>query len=404
LTILLQPPEPALDFPGNGPTVVVEAPGEHGFDMPKLKNADLLIRYALIRAGYTRELLWRATIAKQLHCSPQTPPLRVVAYKPWGVVLKVKPYDHDTSHHVVNLAVPDGSGYRAESAFKQLQGIEKKVQPGWLNQARNIKTPTRPPEEPKMNAPAVVAVPVPVAPVKPPTNGHHTNGVHKEPHVNRLTVAPEQPVKPPQQAYVLGKPDKPELNNLQRIDFDNKKFAWVAWATEETNKLGLRIESQWKEEFRKIAEFMRFSRNAVGQMFRSLVEEGLVIETATERGRIIGFTLTDKGRTIYHFACPKTPAEPPKPPDPGKVMLAAVSSVRALEAGLSSLERNRKRREELLRQKDLLDLEIRKLDEEYCGLSHTLASGGSGHLGLIEQLSKTKFQVPEVLLEEKNSA
>ena len=105
------------------PSVTVKTGGTHQFGSPG-EAAEFLDAF-LEKAGFVKEFRWEARLEKTAHCSWDSPPVRVVGYKHWVIYLRVKPSINATVDHFVSLLIPDGSGYAAETVYKQLKVLVK---------------------------------------------------------------------------------------------------------------------------------------------------------------------------------------------------------------------------------------------------------------------------------------
>ena len=150
------------------PSVTVKTGGTHQFGSPG-EAAEFLDLF-LEKAGFVKNFPWEARLEKTAHCSWDSPPVRVVGYKHWVIYLRVKPSINATVDHFVSLLIPDGSGYAAETVYRQLKGLVKGFNRFVRTNGHRKKT-----LEPAMEREAIPTVPSP-APAGPTEDGVCVNG------------------------------------------------------------------------------------------------------------------------------------------------------------------------------------------------------------------------------------
>ena len=172
------------------PTVVVKTGGTHQFGSPG-EAAEFLDLF-LEKAGFVKDYRWEARLEKTAHCSWDSPPARVVGYKHWVIYLRVKPSINATVDHFVSLLIPDGSGYAAETVYKQLKALVKS-----FNRFVRTNGHRKKGLEPTMTHDAIPTIlsPAPFGPSVEdvPLNGDLLPGDNAVPHVPMEDAAEAEP-------------------------------------------------------------------------------------------------------------------------------------------------------------------------------------------------------------------
>jgi hypothetical protein len=150
--------------------VIIESAGDHGFDLAHLRRSggDTLVKFLLQKAGFDIQPEWRVRVNEKQHCSGMTPPVSVVRYHEWGIVLRIKPGDNNTCHNVTMLFP---SGLKAAEVFHKLRSVEKGFNRNWRKMPNLGKKMTLPNQQEEIQvtpakiveeAPQVVTTLVPV--------------------------------------------------------------------------------------------------------------------------------------------------------------------------------------------------------------------------------------------------
>lgn len=249
------------------PSVKVYSAGTHWHSEPK-ETTDLLT-LLITKAGYTKNNLeWECRIDKMKHCSTNSPPVRVVSWKRYGVSLRVKPETNGNVDHLMTLMVPTGSDYSAEDIFKQLKGAEKSISRQW----RQIEK-----EKGK--------IPVPTIP---------SELIERE--LPEIPTIEEPKVMPP----VVSQNDRPEFKSLKAIDRSQKKLKYVLQRVNKINDLNihrskqdfiaaLMFECKWDDEGHLPRICSRVLTELIKSEYIMAVYEGV---------RIVSYCLDRKGKEV----------------------------------------------------------------------------------------------------------
>lgn len=250
-----------------GPVVKVFTAGDHFHGYEKPADATEMLEILLKRSGYTKPFEWECRIDKLKHCSPETRPIRVIGYKPYGVSIRVKPSFDSTIDYLATLFVPQGSGYSAADLYKQLHNNEKSV-------SRVIRQTER--EEKKVTPVPVMPIPVMMAPVVP------------VPKVEKVEV-------PVQTAPEV----RPDFINLQAIIKDHNKLGYVLCKVASVEKMNFfRTKVQFVEAVRHECKWDKENHtlSASTRALSELTKHEYLMEVLNERDKIIGYCLSEKGK------------------------------------------------------------------------------------------------------------
>lgn len=263
-----------------GPTVKVFTAGEHFGNSDLSGNAEEFVQQLLNRSGYTKEYCWECRVDKLRHCSSESRPIRVIGFKSYGVVLRVKPYLTAAVDHQMTLYIPEGSGYSAKNLFEQLRANEKSIS-RVIRQKGNEKENTV--NTTQLHAP-IQPAPAPALPAATTTVKIH------EPEEYR-----------------------PEFKTLQGVVKNNQKLKYVLQKIQVVNNYNFcRNKVQFTETLRHECKWDKegHSKGAVGRVLTELVKKDYLMETINERNKLVGYTLTEKG----YFFIEKAKDMPSPPP------------------------------------------------------------------------------------------
>ena len=275
-----------------GPVVRIFTAGDHFSGYEKPAEASSILELMLTRSGYTKEYEWECRVDKMKHCSTESRPVRIVGFKNYGIIMRVKPTVNATADYQMTLLVPQGSGYSAKNVFEQLKANEKSIS-RWIRQQER--------EKPMQKAEDVIissVIALPTLPIPMPTPAP--------------TPAPIEVAPIPQQEY------RPVFLNLQRTIKDKDKLRYILMKVRAVEKLNfchnkiqfaetLKHECKWDKEGQ--------SSGAVSRVLTELVKNEYLSEVV--RGsKITGYTLTDRANQflIEDYAPPLTRRIEEEPP------------------------------------------------------------------------------------------
>lgn len=245
-------------------SVKVFTAGDHFAGDEKPAESQELLEALLNRAGYTKGYEWECRVDKLKHCSSESRPVRVIGYKNYGVMLRVKPNVHSTVDYQMTLYIPQGSGYSAKNLFEQLKANEKSVSRFIRQQNREEKREEKLKEEPMES---VIIPPAPFPKPEPVVEVVENNGEEYRPEFKTLQAVIKNVDK---LRYVLQK-----IKVVNGFDFCRNKIQFV-----ET----LKHECRWQGH----------SKGAVGRVLTELVKSDYLMETVNDRNKLIGYSLTQK--------------------------------------------------------------------------------------------------------------
>lgn len=314
----------------NGPIVKVFTAGDHFAGMENPTESKELVETLLNRAGYTKEYEWGCRIDKLKHCSHESRPVRVVGYKSYGVIMRVKPHVHATIDYQMTLHIPQGSGYSAKNLFEQLRANEKSISRFARQQQKEIKdTPVENVVVPPAPSPFPMPEPAPV-------NQEHRpefktlQAVVK--HVDKLR-------------YILTK-----IRHINSLDFCKNKIQF--------NEI-LKHECKWEGH----------SKNAVSRVLTELVKSDFLMETVNDRNKVIGYTITQRGFVFLqtHKDDKPLPVAAPRKEeikiDISVTLINMRDKLQELSDVANKIAANNAEKAELLRKISLLDTENEELSK-----------------------------------------
>jgi hypothetical protein len=379
------------------PTVVVKTGGTHQFGSPG-EAAEFLDLF-LEKGGFIKDFHWEARLEKTAHCSWDSPPVRVIGYKHWVIYLRVKPSINATVDHFVSLLIPDGSGYAAETVYKQLKGMIKSFNRYVRTNGHRKKSlesvmdsdaiptidspaPAAPLlEELAVNgAPLADGLPHPVAPFlgAPPLNGEA--GASSPP----LDGADAEPT--------------PTFDSLAGVTRHPEKLRYVLTHIDRVSLLGLRDALSFKKALRRECEWTHHPLRATSLILAWLVKHGYVAKVLDENSVVTNYTLTARGQM---FAAGGQKIEPttatghrptPRPSrlepeiDHGALLIRFREKAQELADAGRRLETNRQKYHELQNQ-------IKQLDEEYHEIAKMLVANRETSV-LLARLLEIQGSVP----------
>lgn len=325
--------------PQCGPSVKVFTAGDHFAGMEKPTESQELVEALLTRSGYTKGYEWECRIDKMKHCSSESRPVRVVGYKHYGVIMRIKPHVHATIDYQATLMIPQGSGYSSKNLFEQLRANEKSV--SRVIRQREGK------EKEVMTTNHIPPAPLPFA------LAHQK----VEPAPNPEPVAP-----------VAVEEYRPTFKTLQGVIKSIDKLKYILTKIKHVNSLDFcRNKLQFTEALKHECKWVKegHSKVAVGRVLTELVKHDYLMETVNERDKIIGYSITPRGLhfiTQHKDAPPQPEREPVPRKEEAKVNISETlvnvrDKLQELTDVANKIAANNAERAELLRKVDLLDAE-----------------------------------------------
>jgi len=274
-----------------GPTVNVFIAGEHfsGMEKEKPTESKELVETLLNRAGYTKNFEWECRVDKQKHCSSMSRPIRLVGFKNYGIIMRVKPYVHSNYDYQMTLYIPQGSGYSAKNLFDQLKANEKSV-------SRIIRQQEH--KEKKTMEVANNHVPPAPSPFPKPVVAEPVVESDPEPVVTEY---------------------RPDFKTLQGVLKHNDKLRYVLQKIQTVNGLNFcRNVIQFKETLKHECKWDKdgHTKNAVTRVLTELTKSDYLMETVNDREKLIGYSLTP--RAIAFITRTKDDSPLPELPAPKK--------------------------------------------------------------------------------------
>jgi hypothetical protein len=331
-----------------GPTVKVFTAGDHFAGMENPTESKELVEALLNRAGYTKGYEWECRIDKLKHCSSESRPVRVIGYKNYGVIMRLKPHVYATIDYQATLMIPHGSGYSSKNLFEQLKANEKSI-------SRVIRQREGKEKEASMTNH------IPPAP-SPFTLAHQT--------VEKIEKIPEFSTP------ITGNPEeyRPTFKTLQGVIKSIDKLKYILMKIKHVNSLDFcRNKIQFTETLKHECKWDKegHSKNAVGRVLTELVKHDYLMETVNERDKIIGYSITRRGLEFIalHKDDKPLPEEETAPRkeeikyDIPAVLINMRDKLQELSDVANKIAANNAERAELLRKVDLLDAENTELSK-----------------------------------------
>ncbi len=348
------------------PSVTVKTGGTHQFGSPG-EAAEFLDLF-LEKAGFVKEFRWEARLEKTAHCSWDSPPVRVVGYKHWVIYLRVKPSINATVDHFVSLLIPDGSGYAAETVYRQLKGLVKGFNRFVRTNGHRKKT-----LEPVMEREAIPTIPSP-APAGPPEDEALVNGAPAPESAVEDAAAVNGAAPPPveETVDVASAPSFDSLDSLAGVTRHPDKLRYVLTHIDRVSQLGMRDALSFKKTLRRECGWTHHPLRATSLILAWLVKNGYVAKVFDENEVVTNYTLTQRGQGFVSSeprtetaggaaARPAPKTAPPKPEpqiDHGDLLIRFRDKAQELADAGRRLEMNRQKYKELQGQ-------IKQLDDEY---------------------------------------
>ena len=352
------------------PPVTVKTGGTHQFGSPG-EAADFLDLF-LERGGFVKEFEWEARLEKTAHCSWDSPPVRVIGYKHWVIYLRVKPSINATVDHFVSLLIPDGSGYAAETVYRQLKGMVKSFNRYVRSNGHKKRT-----LEPAMDREAIPTVPSP-APAGPADQEERINGVPPvaagppPEAADRNGTADHEP-EPTVEAAAEAEPAPTfeSLDSLAGVTRHPDKLRYVLTHIDRVSQLGMRDALSFKKTLRRECGWTHHPLRATSLILAWLVKHGYVAKVLDENDVVTNYQLTPRGQGFVSSearpdaSAPQprpAPRSAPRPPEPqidhGDLLIRFREKAQELADAGRRLEMNRQKYRELQAQ-------IKQLDDEY---------------------------------------
>ena len=349
------------------PSVTVKTGGTHQFGSPG-EAAEFLDLF-LEKAGFVKEFCWEARLEKTAHCSWDSPPVRVVGYKHWVIYLRVKPSINATVDHFVSLLLPDGSGYAAETVYRQLKGLVKGFNRFVRTNGHRKKT-----VESAMEREAIPTVPSP-APAPPSEEQEPLIGppaaetLPEDAAAVNGTVA-DRSAPPPVEEAADAEPT-PSFDSLAGVTRHPDKLRYVLTHIDRVSQLGMRDALSFKKTLRRECGWTHHPLRATSLILAWLVKHGYVAKVFDENDVVTNYVLTPRGQGFVSSepraepagAAPRpAPKAPPPKPEPvidhGELLIRFREKAQELADAGRRLEANRQKYREL-------QVQMKQLDEEY---------------------------------------
>lgn len=370
------------------PTVVVKTGGTHQFGSPG-EAAEFLDLF-LEKAGFIKDFRWEARLEKTAHCSWDSPPVRVIGYKHWVIYLRVKPSINATVDHFVSLLIPDGSGYAAETVYRQLKGLIKSFNRFVRSNGHRKKS-----LEHVMDSEAIPTVnsPAPAAPfleeveangasaaigegvLQPPASFHET------PPINGEAADAAEPA--------------PSFDSLAGVTRDPEKLRYVLTHIDRVSQLGVRDAMSFKKALRRECEWTNHTLRATSLILAWLVKHGYVIKVLDENEVVTNYALTPRGQSLVAggprldptASAARRAAPKPEPEiDCGALLIRFREKAQELADAGRRLETNRQKYGEL-------QIQIKQLDDEYNEIAKLLVANREASM-LLTRLLEIQGSVP----------
>jgi hypothetical protein len=355
------------------PIVVVKTGGTHQFGSPG-EAAEFLDLF-LEKAGFVKEYRWEARLEKTAHCSWDSPPARVVGYKHWVIYLRVKPSINATVDHFVSLLIPDGSGYAAETVYKQLKALVKS-----FNRFVRTNGHRKKGLEPIMAHDAIPTVLSP-APFGPAVEAVPLNGHLLPPHDAAASLGERKPLNGDASVPDLPMDDAaeaepaPALDSLAGVTRHPEKLRFVLTFVDKVSRLGCRDALSFKKVLRRECDWGNHPLRATSLILAWLVKHGYVAKIFDENDVVLNYTLTPRGQSLIAdgAALESMPGTAPRPApklsplkpepevDPGLLLIRFRETAQELADAGRRLETNREKYGALQSEMKLLDNEYHEI-------------------------------------------
>jgi DNA-binding MarR family transcriptional regulator len=332
------------------PIVIVKTGGTHQFGSPG-EAAEFLDLF-LEKAGFVKEYRWEARLEKTAHCSWDSPPARVVGYKHWVIYLRVKPSINATVDHFVSLLIPDGSGYAAETVYKQLKALVKS-----FNRYVRTNGHRKKGLEPIMAHDAIPTI-LSAPPFVPAVEATPLNGDAPVPDLPMDAAAAAEPA--------------PALDSLAGVTRHPEKLRFVLTIVDKVARLGCRDALSFKKVLRRECDWGNHPLRATSLILAWLVKHGYVAKIFDENDVVLNYTLTPRGQSLIadgaalesmpgpapRSAPRLSPLKPEPEIDPGLLLIRFREMAQELADAGRRLETNREKYR-------ALQSEMKLLDDEY---------------------------------------
>ncbi len=334
-------------------TVKVFSAGDHYHHQNE--EAEDLIAHLLEKSGYTSDLVWECRIDKMRTCSHTSPPVRMVHFKPYAVVMRIKTTPDSNTDQQVTLQIPSGTSYKAEKLFDQLKNNVKSISRQWRKEVREKKVSA---SAATMQIPAIIkekSVSIPVVHVHEPKVTHNRIATH----------VPDEPV-----SKVI---ERPEFPNLQGITDNLKKLKYVL------SKIHLlsRDEHEGKADYldRLVKECGWDKEHHLLRMCSRVLtlicDNGYAMPHVNSRNKVITYNLTEEGCAVLGIKPDDKPSVVPqkspvveKPVDVVRLLIDSREKVQELADAGRRLDANSMRRAELQQQIAVIQSQIAEIDKE----------------------------------------
>jgi hypothetical protein len=368
------------------PTVVVKTGGTHQFGSPG--EASEFLDLFLEKAGLIKNFRWEARLEKTAHCSWDSPPVRVVGYKHWVIYLRVKPSINATVDHFVSLLIPDGSGYGAETVYKQLKSLVKS-----FNRFVRTNGVRRKTLEPAMDNEAIPTVPSPAPPApdeEPRADGAPPAEAHRD-----FAAAVNGEAGPPGEAPADTEPT-PSFDSLAGVTRHPEKLRHVLTHIDRVSQLGTRDALSFKKTLRRECGWTHHPLRAASLILAWLCKHGYVAKVF-ENEAVVNYRLTPRGELFIaggprgepgDAARPAPKAAPLAEPkiDYGELLIRFRDKAQELADAGRRLEANREKYRELQQQ-------MKQLDDEYQEIAKLLLVNREA-TALVARLLEIQGSVP----------
>jgi hypothetical protein len=329
------------------PIVKVFTAGSHFAGDQKPSESSSILETMLIRSGYAKGYEWECRVDKMRHCSAESRPVRIIGFKNYGVIMRVKPNVNATLDYQMTLLIPEGSGYSAKNLFDQLKANEKSVS-RWVRQTEKQERQ----EEPMHT---ILTPPYESTPHQEPMTPMVSSNGHAAPVIEE---------------------DRPEFKTLQGVVKNHDKLKYVLSKIQAVDEMDFcRNKAQFTETVKHECKWDKegHTTGAVSRVLTELVKCEYLMELVNERDKIIGFTLSDEGKDFLLQSEDIKPAtkvikevapkkEEPKVNIPG-LLVDLRDKLQELADVASKITSNNLEKEEILKKLAFLDRENEELSK-----------------------------------------
>lgn len=319
--------------------VEVFAAGSHHH--AELPQADKLIELALTKANLTGDFLWKVRIDKMQHCDSYSPVIRILGYKDFGVIVRLKAEPNATVDHRLTVLVPNGCGWSAQYIHDNLKRVEKTISRNWRKEYRQQRQPVTTQGSSRLglavlekelveagvngDGSSVVAIGGTADAYLIP-NGQHDLAedvieVHSEVVIKKEHTHPYRHL------------DDITWDNLRAVSIDERKLLFLLLIVDDVSKESCRNKDHWLYFMVKYTGWTQFLPRIISRACNELAHQEYLIEVVGDRNKFLRYELSDKGRiivdrerkrlgikTIETKQAPAPVIEAPAPTDYGNIL------------------------------------------------------------------------------------